>query len=100
MGLTLEQIRTRDPYTLEITLAQPFGPFLAAIPLLSIVNPAVIKAHEQHGDWAEAWLAQHEAGSGAYQLVQAPRVFAWSASRRFGADGGSTISMRWIPGDP
>ena len=70
MGLTPERIRVLSPYTIEFQLEQPFGPFRMAIPIVSIVNPALIKAHEQHGDWAESWLAQHEAGSGAYRLVK------------------------------
>jgi hypothetical protein len=39
-----------------------------AIPLVSIVNPALIKAHEQNV--MPGRLAQHEAGSGAYRLVK------------------------------
>ena len=70
MGLTPERIRVLSPYTIEFQLEQPFGPFRMAIPIVSIVNPALIKAHEQNGDWAETWLAQHEAGSGAYRLVK------------------------------
>ena len=59
MGLTPENIRVLDPYTVEFQLDQPFGPFRMAIPIVSIVNPTLIKAHEQNGDWAEPWLAQH-----------------------------------------
>ena len=70
MGLTPETVRVRDPHTIEFQLAQPFGPFRMAIPIVSIVNPALIQAHQQHGDWAEPWLAQNEAGSGAYRLVK------------------------------
>src|SRR5262245_44197671 len=70
MGLTPEAIRVLDPHTIEFQLARPFGPFRMAMPIVSIVNPALIKAHEQNGDWAEPWLAQHEAGSGAYRLVK------------------------------
>ena len=70
MGLTPEMIRAVDSHTVEIQLAQPYGPFEAAIPIVSMVNPAVIKAHETNGDWAEAWLARNEAGSGAYALVK------------------------------
>lgn len=54
MGLTPEKIRVPDPYTVEFQLAQPFGPFRMAIPIVSIVNPALIKAHEQNGDWGRA----------------------------------------------
>lgn len=70
MGLTPEKIHVRDPHTVEFRLDQPFGPFRVAIPIVSIVNPALLKAHEHNGDWGEAWLAQNEAGSGAYRLVK------------------------------
>jgi len=70
MGLTKEKIRALDPYTVEIRLDQPFGPFRAAIPIVAIVNPALLKAHEQDGDWGEKWLSRNDAGSGAYQLVR------------------------------
>jgi peptide/nickel transport system substrate-binding protein len=70
MGLTKEQVRAVDTHTAEIQLTQPYGPFRAAIPIVSIVNPAVINAHAENGDWAETWLARNEAGSGAYTLVK------------------------------
>src|SRR5260221_202686 len=66
MGLTSEKVRAVASHTVEIQLDRPYGPFRAAIPIVSIVNPAIIKAHEANGDWAEPWLAHHEAGSGAY----------------------------------
>ena len=70
MGLTPEKVQVLDPYTVVVQLDQPYGPFRAVVPLVSIVNPAVIKAQEENGDWAETWLARHEAGSGAYELVK------------------------------
>ena len=71
MGLTPAKVRAVDPYTVEIQLERSFGPFLETIPTVSIVNPAVIKAHEENGDWAEKWMVQNAAGSGAFQLVKA-----------------------------
>jgi peptide/nickel transport system substrate-binding protein len=71
MGLTAERIRVVDPYTVEFRIDQPFGPFRVAIPIVSIVNPAPLRAHEQDGDWGEKWLSRHDAGSGAFRLVQA-----------------------------
>ncbi|HEX9867278.1 MAG TPA: ABC transporter substrate-binding protein, partial [Candidatus Tectomicrobia bacterium] len=70
MGLSAERIRVLDPYTVEFHLDQPFGPFRRAIPVVSIVNPALIKANEQDGDWGEKWLARNDAGSGAFRLVK------------------------------
>src|SRR5581483_12314776 len=45
---------------------RPYAPFLAAIPIVMIVNPRVVKPHEKDGDWGAAWLASNAAGSGAY----------------------------------
>ena len=70
MGLTPERVQAIDTHTVQIQLAQPYGPFRAALPIVSIVNPAVIKAHAENGDWAEKWLVRNEAGSGAYALVK------------------------------
>jgi peptide/nickel transport system substrate-binding protein len=36
MGLTAERIRVIDPYTVEFSLEQPFGPFRVAIPIVSM----------------------------------------------------------------
>ena len=81
MGLTPEKVRVVDPYTVEIEIAQPFGPFPQTIPLVSIVNPAVIKAHEKNGDWAEPWMIQNAAGSGAFRLVKANPATGFSMER-------------------
>lgn len=88
MGLTPEAIRVVDPYTIEFRLAQPFGPFRVAIPIVSIVNPALIKAHERNGDWAEPWLAQNAAGSGAYRLVKFDQATGFLMERFPGFWGG------------
>ncbi|TDR89783.1 ABC transporter substrate-binding protein [Enterovirga rhinocerotis] len=66
--LTAEQITAPDPSTVRFTLSRPYGPFLAAIPIVAIVNPRVLKANEKNDDWGASWLASNEAGSGAYKL--------------------------------
>jgi peptide/nickel transport system substrate-binding protein len=70
MGLSGDSVRVVDSHTVEVTLDRPYGSFRSAIQTLCIVNPAVIKAHEKGGDWAEKWLARNEAGSGAFSLVK------------------------------
>lgn len=70
MGLTPDDITVRDPHTVVCRLKQPYGPFRMAIPIVSIVSPHTIAAQAQNGDWAEAWLAQNAAGSGAFRLVK------------------------------
>ena len=59
---------------MRFKLAQPFGPFFATVPMVVVVNPRVVKAHEKNGDWAATWLASNEAGSGAYRLIPASYV--------------------------
>ena len=63
-----DSVTAPEPYLVRFKLAQPFGPFFATVPMVAIVNPRVIKAHEKNGDWAATWLASNEAGSGAYRL--------------------------------
>ena len=53
---------------MRFVLDKPYAPFLAAIPIVAVVNPRVVKANEKDGDWGAAWLASNGAGSGAYQL--------------------------------
>ncbi|MGH6943523.1 MAG: ABC transporter substrate-binding protein, partial [Geminicoccaceae bacterium] len=61
-----ENVTAVDKYTVRFVLDKPYAPFLAAVPIVAVVNPRVIKPHEQNGDWGAKWLASNEAGSGAY----------------------------------
>ncbi len=63
-----EHITAPDATTVRFVLERPYGPFLAAIPIVAIVNPRAIKPNEKAGDWGAAWLGSNEAGSGAYTL--------------------------------
>ncbi|HVH81548.1 MAG TPA: ABC transporter substrate-binding protein [Stellaceae bacterium] len=67
--LKAESITAPDKYTVRFTLAKPYGPFFGMIPMLAIVNPRVVKPHEENGDWGAKWLASNQAGSGAYKLI-------------------------------
>jgi peptide/nickel transport system substrate-binding protein len=64
-----ENATAPDKLTVRLVLSKPYAPFFAAVPILAVVNPRVIKAHEKDGDWARTWLASNEAGSGAYKIV-------------------------------
>ena len=57
-----------DDLTVEFKLDRAYAPFLATMPLVSIVNQDLLKANEKDGDFGAAWLASNEAGSGAYAL--------------------------------
>jgi peptide/nickel transport system substrate-binding protein len=67
--LKANSVTAPDKYTVRFTLAQPYGPFYAMIPMIAVVNPRVVKAHEEGGDWGAKWLASNHAGSGAYKLI-------------------------------
>lgn len=64
-----ENVRKVDAQTVRFTLNQPDATFLSALPLVSIVNSRLVKAHTQNHDWGQAWLSENEAGSGAYAIV-------------------------------
>lgn len=63
-----EDVTAVDERTVRFVLSTPYAPFLAAVPLVAIVNPRVIQPHVQNDDWGNAWLAANEAGSGAYRI--------------------------------
>ncbi|WP_439577021.1 ABC transporter substrate-binding protein [Elioraea sp.] len=61
-------ITAPDRQTVRFQLKSPYAPFLAAIPLVAILNSKLVKANERNNDWGTAWLASNAAGSGAYRL--------------------------------
>lgn len=66
-------ITVRDPYTLEFALSAPAPRLLYALASqwgTGIVSPAAVKAHTVKGDFASAWLASHDAGTGPYTIGQ------------------------------
>jgi peptide/nickel transport system substrate-binding protein len=68
----VKEITAVDPHTVKFSLSGPYGPFVAALTRLQIVDSKLLKAHQaagkygENGDYAEAWLGAHDAGSGAY----------------------------------
>lgn len=65
--LTPEAIEVVDDFTVRFTLSQPFAPFLSFLPWWFIVNPVEVKANEKDGDYGQAWLIDHAAGSGPFK---------------------------------
>ncbi|WP_246849197.1 ABC transporter substrate-binding protein [Rubellimicrobium arenae] len=63
-----------DDHTVRFQLSEPFAPFLAALSRLSIVDSKTLAEHYGEGsygefrDYADAWLSQNSAGSGAYMV--------------------------------
>jgi len=63
-----EGVTAPGPHTVRFELSRPYAPFLAAIPLVAVVNPRVIQPNVRNDDWGAEWLAANDAGSGAYRI--------------------------------
>ena len=70
--LNLNSVKVIDDYTVQITLTHPYAPFLYTIAYVggSIINSKLVMAHEKNGDLGQAWLQNHDAGSGPYVMAQ------------------------------
>jgi peptide/nickel transport system substrate-binding protein len=88
--LTAEQVRATGPNTVVFTLSQPYAPFLSTLTQLFIVNREQVLANKKPGafgdlgDYGDAYLGEHEAGSGPYVLE------SW--------DHATTLVMKAFPG--
>jgi ABC-type oligopeptide transport system substrate-binding subunit len=49
--LKADNISAPDKETVRFKLETPYAPFLSAIPIVMIVNPRVVQAHEANNDW-------------------------------------------------
>jgi peptide/nickel transport system substrate-binding protein len=65
-----------SPYTVRFTLSEPFGPFLATLVRLYVVDKKTVVTNEvaggsygANGDYGKAWLQSHDAGSGPYTVA-------------------------------
>lgn len=75
-----DAVKVIDQYTCQFNLDKPIGFFIALLPLLSIVNSKLLRQHDKSGDYGAAWLANNEAGSGAYKLK------TWDPAKGFTAE--------------
>lgn len=58
-----------DDHTVSINLEKAVGPFESMLPRVFIVNKEVVEANATDEDqWAEDWLYDHDAGSGAFVI--------------------------------
>ena len=70
----VEKAEAIDPLTVKFTLTEPYAPFLAALVRLPVVDAKTVMAnkadgkHGEFGDYGEAWMSSHDAGSGAYAV--------------------------------
>jgi peptide/nickel transport system substrate-binding protein len=67
---------TPDPLTVVFTLPEPNAPFLASLVRLPVLQKALVEKNQaqsgpygEHGDYGDAFLAEHDAGSGAYRVT-------------------------------
>lgn len=66
----IESIDTPNPQTVVFRLREPFSPFLAALVTFRIVNKDLVQAKATAADpWGEQFLRDHDAGSGAYRVI-------------------------------
>ncbi|GHU49328.1 twin-arginine translocation pathway signal protein [Clostridia bacterium] len=75
----LSGVEATGDYGVRFTLSKPFAPFLRILPRLYVLNEKLVMAniaegsYGEFGDYGKAWLAEHDAGSGAY-YCEAMRV--------------------------
>jgi peptide/nickel transport system substrate-binding protein len=64
-----------DPHTVKFTLSGSYAPFLGALVRLAVVDSKSVMAHKADGkfgdmgDYGEAYLSGHDAGTGAYTVL-------------------------------
>lgn len=64
----IKEVQIIDDYTVAFKLDAPYLPLLAALRFVFMVSPAAVKKYEVKGDWAQNWLNENTAGTGAYKL--------------------------------
>jgi peptide/nickel transport system substrate-binding protein len=74
---TVASSKAVDAQTVQITLKQPYGPFLLIMPYMCILSEKVVMAnikaggqYGKFGDYATDWLVTHDAGSGPYMVKE------------------------------
>lgn len=70
-----------DARTVQFNLVTPSAIFLVTVPDILVVNSKLVKKHEKDGDWATAWMARNEAGSGSYALGRYDPAVGWIGQR-------------------
>ncbi len=74
---TVKAISSDGPYQVKIELNKAFGPFLATLVNLYILNEDQVMAHinpdglyGEFGDYGKEWLITNDAGSGPYMVTE------------------------------
>lgn len=72
----VNEVTAIDDYTVVFKLSQPYGPFVATLSRLYILNEDLVMqnladgAYGAYGDYGRAWLLQNDAGSGPYMTKE------------------------------
>lgn len=71
----IDTCEATDDYTVVFTLKKSFAPFLSILPRIYVLNEDLVMAnlgegsYGEFGDYGKAFLAENDAGSGAYYLT-------------------------------
>ncbi len=63
-----DSVTASDAHTVVFHLQKVFSPFLATVPLIFVVDSKTVQANVKDGDWGQAYVADHDVGSGPYML--------------------------------
>ncbi len=73
----IQNVTATDDYTVKVTLKRPYGPFIATLMRVYVLDKNVVMQHIKkpgpygdYGDYATNWLLTHDAGSGPYQVKE------------------------------
>lgn len=71
----VDSVTAIDAHTVQFTLSKPYAPFISSLIRLPIVDQQTVMANlavgdGDMGDWGQAYLSGHGAGTGAYQVTQ------------------------------
>ena len=72
----VKETKALDDTQVQFTLSEPFGPFLSTLVRLYIVSEKDVMDHLKDGsygeykDYGKAYLNEHDAGSGPYQVTE------------------------------
>ncbi|MDR1603724.1 MAG: ABC transporter substrate-binding protein [Gracilibacteraceae bacterium] len=84
----IQSVEATGDYGVRFTLGKPFAPFLRILPRLYVLNEDLVRANQtagsygDNGDYGLAYLAEHDAGSGAY-FIEEVRVQDRVTMKRF-----------------
>ncbi|GAA4013794.1 ABC transporter substrate-binding protein [Deinococcus rubellus] len=104
---TVTGVKSTSPTTVVFTLSEPYAPFISNLSRLQIVNKALTLKNKQtgkfgaNGDYGQAYLSTHDAGSGAY-AIESHDGQSLTVMKKFGgyfqpfvADAPDTVRQRY-----